>query len=252
MSRKKIAAANWKMNTTLSEGQALLTDLLAHDLDQGTDVVICAPFTHLATLAAQTESLDNVSIGAQNMSQHDKGAYTGETSADMLLAVGVSHVVIGHSERREYFHESDELLGQKLRQAIDKGLVPIFCCGEGLDIRKAGTHVDHVITQLKTSFASFTAEDLSTLVIAYEPIWAIGTGETATPAQAQEMQAAIRTYLVERFGADMAAATPILYGGSVKPDNAQEIFSQPDVDGGLVGGASLKADSFSAIINSFS
>jgi len=250
MERRKIAAANWKMNTTVQEGQALLEELLSHDLDANTEVVINAPATHLYTLG-QMNRPNNVHIGAQNIYPKTSGAYTGENSPAMVEATGAKYVVIGHSERREYFSESNEFLAEKLRITLDQGLLPIFCCGEGLDIRKAGNHVAHVVGQLKESFASFSAEDLDTIAIAYEPIWAIGTGETASPAQAQEMHAAIRAYLKEAFGDALAAKMPILYGGSVKPANAQEIFGQPDVDGGLVGGASLKADSFSAIINAF-
>lgn len=251
MARKKIAAANWKMNTTVQEGVALLEELLQYDLDSGTQVVINAPMTHLYSLS-QVERPSNVSIGSQNVYPKESGAFTGETSPSMISASGATHVVIGHSERREYFQESNEFLAEKLRITLEHSLVPIFCCGEGLEIRKSGKHVDHVVNQLKESFASFSKEDFDTLVIAYEPIWAIGTGETASPEQAQEMHAQIRAYLKDAFGDEVASQVPILYGGSVKPANAKEIFGQPDVDGGLVGGASLKVDSFAAIVNSFS
>lgn len=251
MSRKKIAAANWKMNTTLQEGVDLMDQLLTHDLDSQVDVVICAPATHLDALSTIADVCENVFIGAQNMSQHNSGAYTGELSAAMLLSAGVTHVIIGHSERREYFGESDELLGLKLNKAIESGLIPIFCCGEQLFIRKNGGHVAHVINQLTISFKGMTASQLSTLVIAYEPIWAIGTGETASPEQAQEMHAAIRTFLSDQYGSAFAATIPILYGGSVKPNNAESLFGKSDVDGGLVGGASLDPEGFATIVNSF-
>lgn len=251
MSRRKIAAANWKMNTTLDEGVLLIENLLNQNIEESAEMVLCVPFTHLYATQAMIDGVNNVYLGAQNMSHHANGAYTGEICTSMLASVGVSHVIIGHSERREYFNESDELLGLKLRTAIDNNLVPIFCCGEHLEIRKQGTHVDHVIKQLTTSFEAFSADDLESLVIAYEPIWAIGTGETASPEQAQEMHAAIRSFLVKRFGDKLASIIPILYGGSVKPNNAKDIFGKPDVDGGLVGGASLDAEAFATIANSF-
>lgn len=250
MKRKNIAAANWKMNTTVQEGVALMNELCAQDLDKSTQVVVCAPATHLYALG-QLSTPEQVAIGGQNIYTKDSGAYTGEISCPMLKSTGATYAVVGHSERRAYFAETDEFLGEKAKAALSHGLTPIFCCGEGLDIRKAGNHVEHVISQLKASFALLTADQVSKLVIAYEPIWAIGTGETASPEQAQEMHAAIRTFLNESYGEEIAQAISILYGGSVKPANAKEIFGQPDVDGGLVGGASLKADSFSAIVNSF-
>ncbi|MEL6122694.1 MAG: triose-phosphate isomerase [Bacteroidota bacterium] len=251
MARKKIAAANWKMNTTHSEGVALLAELITKDLASDVEVVINAPATHLFSLSA-LDLPANVHIGAQNMYPKVNGAFTGELSPAMLKAVGATHVIIGHSERRQYFHESNEFLADKLRVAIEHGLRPIFCCGEGLEIRQSGRHVAYVISQLRESLSEFSATDLETLVIAYEPIWAIGTGETASPEQAQEMQAEIRSYLASQYGDSMADHTPILYGGSVKPANAEDIFGQKDVDGGLVGGASLKADSFAEIVNAFS
>jgi triosephosphate isomerase (TIM) len=251
MSRRKIAAANWKMNTDIDDGLLLIENLLTHTLDQSAELIICAPFTHLYSAYAQIVGLDNVYLGAQNLSEHDSGAYTGEISASMLMSVGVSHVIIGHSERREHFNESDELLGLKLRKAIDQGLIPIFCCGEHLEIRKKGIHIEHVLNQLEVSFTGYNASDLETLVIAYEPIWAIGTGETASPEQAQEMHAAIRHFLAKRFNTILANKIPILYGGSVKPNNAADLFGKPDVDGGLVGGASLDAAGFATIVNSF-
>lgn len=250
MPRKKIAAANWKMNTTVEEGLELLGNLCSCHLDGGTEVVICAPATHLYALSKSTHP-GHVHLGGQNIYTQPSGAYTGEISGAMLKSAGAEYVIIGHSERRGYFGEMDDFLGQKVLAALSHNLIPIFCCGEGLNIRKEGGHVDHVINQLKEAFDVLTPEQVSELVIAYEPIWAIGTGETASPEQAQEMHAAIRTYLSENYGAEIADNLSILYGGSVKPNNAKEIFGQQDVDGGLVGGASLKPDSFAEIVNSF-
>jgi len=251
MKRKKIAAANWKMNTTVTEGVALMTELLDQPLDSESTVVICAPSTHLYALSQISKS-DNIHLGAQNMYPKKSGAYTGEISSDMVQSVGADHIVIGHSERREYFNESNSFLAEKLRIALDDNLTAIFCCGEGLEIRKAGNHVSHVVGQLKESFKEFSADEIAKVVIAYEPIWAIGTGETASPEQSQEMHLAIRDFLKADYGSEVSDVIPILYGGSVKPANAKEIFGQPDVDGGLVGGASLNAESFAAIVNSFS
>lgn len=251
MSRKKIAAANWKMNTTVEEGVALYDALNSQTLDQGTDVVICVPATHLYAIAQKNEG-KSIHLGAQNFYPAEKGAFTGELSPAMLQSVGVSHVIIGHSERRQYFSESNTFLAEKLKMALSKNLTPIFCCGEALEIRKAGDQEAFVLNQLTESFADFSDEDLSQIVIAYEPIWAIGTGETASPVQAQEMHLAIRNFLKKRCSEAIGEKIPILYGGSVKPANAKEIFGQPDVDGGLVGGASLDAESFAQIVNSFS
>jgi len=238
------------MNTTVGEGVALLSNLCTCDLDQGAEVVICAPATHLYALSQEAHP-GHVHLGGQNIFTQPSGAYTGEISGAMLKSVGASYVIIGHSERRGYFGELDDFLGQKVLAALDQDLTPIFCCGENLDIRKTGDHVEHVIAQLTNAFDVLTPEQVNQLVIAYEPIWAIGTGETASPEQAQEMHAAIRAHLTEQYGETIAEHIPILYGGSVKPANAKEIFGQKDVDGGLVGGASLKADSFAEIVNSF-
>jgi triosephosphate isomerase len=251
MKRKKIAAANWKMNTDVPEGIQLFKNLNSKALSSEVEVVVCAPYTHLYALE-QLASGSTIRIGAQNVHEKMSGAYTGEVAAEMIRSLGVSHVIIGHSERRMYYGEGNDMLAQKLRMSLDSGLVPIFCCGESLEIRKAGNHISYVLDQLDESLRFFSAEDLGVVIIAYEPVWAIGTGETATPGQAQEMQAAIRGYIKEKFGANLAQNIPILYGGSVKPDNAKEIFGQEDVDGGLVGGASLDADAFAQIVNSFS
>lgn len=250
MSRKKIAAANWKMNTTVEEGLELLSNLCTCHLDGGTEVVICAPATHLYTLSKAAHP-GHVHLGGQNMYTQPSGAYTGEISGAMLKSAGAEYVIIGHSERRGYFGEMDDFLGQKVLAALAHNLTPIFCCGEGLNIRKEGGHVDYVITQLKEAFDVLSPDQVRQLVIAYEPIWAIGTGETASPEQAQEMHAAIRDFLRADYGSEIADGISILYGGSVKPANAKEIFGQADVDGGLIGGASLQADSFAEIVNSF-
>lgn len=250
MKRKKIAAANWKMNTTVPEGIGLLRALSERTLEMEVEVVICAPATHLYALN-QEEMPKNLFLGAQNMYDKDKGAFTGEISSSMLQSIGVTHVIIGHSERREYFEESNEFLRSKLLTALQGDLTPIFCCGESLDVRKSGEHEEFVIGQLRESFHNIESEDIAKIVIAYEPIWAIGTGETASPEQAQEMHASIRQFLSKEYATDIANAIPILYGGSVKPGNAKELFQNKDVDGGLVGGASLDAESFASIINSF-
>ena len=248
--RKRIAAGNWKMNTGIEEGIEKLKGLDSHSLDADTDVIICAPFTHLWALTRLTFS-NRIQIGAQDVSKHASGAFTGEISASMLKGAGVSHVIIGHSERREYHGESASLLKDKLDAALDNELVPIFCCGEPLEIRKNGTYVPHVLDQLEKSLGGYAPGDLESLIIAYEPIWAIGTGETASPDQAQEMHQAIREFMGSSFDQSLAIQVPILYGGSVKPGNAKEIFSKPDVDGGLVGGASLDPAGFAEIANSF-
>ncbi len=250
MRRKKIAAGNWKMNTTVPEGVKIVQDLGEGSFDISVDIVICAPATHLDALN-QLELPKNILFGAQNMYHETHGAYTGEIGAPMLQSIGITHVILGHSERREYFNESNEMLGKKLRTALDHELIPIFCCGESLAVRNAGAQNNHVIRQLKESFGDLEGSEIAEIIIAYEPIWAIGTGETATPEQAQEMHCDIREFLRSEYGSDVADYVPILYGGSVKPANAKDIFAQEDVDGGLVGGASLKVDSFAAIVNSF-
>lgn len=245
--RRKIAAGNWKMNTTPMEGVELLRGLNKGTFPSDVEMIICAPATHLAHLAGFCD----IAIGAQNMYFEDKGAYTGEISASMIKSLGVRHVLIGHSERREYFNETDDILAKKLNKALEHELAPIFCCGEPLEIRKKGTHVDYVKSQLEKGLFHLTADEMKKIVLAYEPIWAIGTGETASPEQAQEMHEAIRSLVNAKYNADIADGLPILYGGSVKPANAKELFSKADVDGGLVGGASLNAEGFVAIANSF-
>ncbi|MFZ1560334.1 MAG: triose-phosphate isomerase [Saprospiraceae bacterium] len=251
MSRKNIAAGNWKMNTTIEEGIDLAQLIAGAERSKEVITILGVPFTHIYPLQKKIKVSSKVLLAAQNCHHKTSGAYTGEISPTMLAAMKVPYVIIGHSERREYNHEDNALLAAKLRAALDAGLKVIFCCGEALDIRKAGSHVSHVKNQLVESLFQLDAKEMKNIVIAYEPIWAIGTGETASPAQAQEMHAAIRSMLQIKYGKRVAENTSILYGGSVKGNNAKELFSQPDVDGGLVGGASLNGAEIVQIINSF-
>ncbi len=249
--RRKIVAANWKMNLNLEEGKDLVTGIL-NGLDGLTDtrrVVIASPFIHITQTAAQLKGHNYIYTGAQNCYAEASGAYTGEISAGMLQSAGVEYVILGHSERREYFNEDSALLARKVNQALASNLQVIFCCGEPLAIRDAETQNAYVEKQIKDGIFHLTAEQLKNVVIAYEPIWAIGTGRTASSAQAQEIHQHIRNVIAAQYGADVAAAMPILYGGSCKPSNAAELFACPDVDGGLIGGAALKADEFLGIIN---
>jgi len=251
MTRRKIAAGNWKLNLSFEEGMQLCRSIANEKIASGTEVILAAPFPYLKSLRDMSIPLPSLHIAAQNCSEHAKGAYTGEVSAAMLKSIQVTHVLIGHSERREYYGDTDEVLNLKLQQAFANQIVPIYCCGEPLEVRKTDAHVAYVKNQLQQTIFKLDEKQFSQLILAYEPIWAIGTGETATPEQAQEMHAAIRGMIAEQYNDALAQSIPILYGGSVKPANAKEIFSQNDVDGGLVGGASLKADSFSTIIHSF-
>ena len=248
MSRPTVVAGNWKMNTTHDEGVALATALSGQAINEGVIVILAPPYTHLHAVGQAIQSAPHIHLAAQNCHEKEKGAYTGEISLDMLQAIGVEYVILGHSERRQHFGESKDLLARKVDAVLAKGLTPIFCCGEPQEIREAGTYIAYVTKQLEESLFHLTEEQFSKILIAYEPIWAIGTGLTASPEQAQEMQQALRQFLSEQFGAERAEGCPILYGGSVKPGNASELFGQPDVDGGLVGGASLKADDFAGII----
>ena len=250
--RKQIAAANWKMNLTIQQGEELLDAIIAkpHSLGADQQAVFAVPFPYLAMAQQKVAGKNNVYIAAQNCYSKKSGAYTGETSVEMLQSLGISVVVLGHSERREYFNESNQLLADKVNICLDYNITPIFCCGEPLNIREAETQNEFVARQLEESLFHLSAEQIQKVVIAYEPIWAIGTGKTATSAQAQEMHAYLRSVLASKYGEAVAANISILYGGSVKANNAKEIFSQPDVDGGLVGGASLIADEFVTIINS--
>jgi triosephosphate isomerase len=252
--RKKIVAGNWKMNCLLEEGQKLTSEIVHMIKDEptaGVTVVLNPPYVHLQAVGRLLAGVDQLFLGGQNCSDKASGAYTGEISAAMLASFGASYVIIGHSERREYFNETNELLTEKTKQALSNGLHPIFCCGEPLEIRESGSHEAYVKDQLTASLFGFTEEELKKIVIAYEPIWAIGTGKTASADQAQEMHAAIRNHLAGKYGETVAHEISILYGGSCKPDNAKEIFSKPDVDGGLIGGASLKSRDFVDIVKSF-
>jgi triosephosphate isomerase len=249
--RKQIAAANWKMNLSVTEAETLLNDLLAteHHLSAHQEAIFAVPAIYIPLATQKLHGKNNVFVAAQNCHPKANGAYTGEISVSMYASVGVKHIVLGHSERREYFNESDAFLAEKTDAVLAIGSTPIFCCGEPLDIREAGTQNSFVETQLKNSLFHLSADQITKVVIAYEPIWAIGTGKTASSEQAQEIHAYIRSVFAAKYGQDIADQISILYGGSVKAANAKEIFSQPDVDGGLVGGASLIATEFAAIIN---
>lgn len=248
--RKQIAAANWKMNLSLSQAEELVDALLAsdHSLSDNQLALFAVPFPYLLTVKQKLDGQKNVVVAAQNCSANKNGAYTGEVSAEMLESIGIRYVLIGHSERREYSHETNEELAKKVNIALDHKLAPVFCCGEPLPIREAGSQNDHVEAQLKESLFHLSPDQMRNFIVAYEPIWAIGTGKTATSEQAQEMHAHIRSVLLAKYGAAIADTVSILYGGSVKASNAVEIFGQPDVDGGLVGGASLVATEFASII----
>lgn len=250
--RKQIAAANWKMNLTLQQAESLIDELLAtpHQLSENQEAVFGVPFPYLINIKNKLADKSQVFISAQNCYDKKSGAYTGEVSAEMLKSIAVDYVILGHSERREYFNESNAMLAAKVDICFANGLKPIFCCGEPLEIREANSQNSFVETQLRESLFHLTADQLTGFVIAYEPIWAIGTGKTASNEQAQEMHAHIRSVLAKQYGSGVAESISILYGGSVKAGNAKEIFAQPDVDGGLVGGASLVAADFAAIINS--
>ena len=248
--RKKIVAGNWKMNTLLKDGMELAKAVEKLEKEKQSDalVIIAPPYTHLSRV---NDLIDGVKLSAQNCASEESGAYTGEISPDMLISVGVEYVILGHSERRSYYHEGNELLNKKTKLVLSKGLKPIFCCGEVLEEREGGKHFDVIREQLSVGLAGLTQEDMSNVVIAYEPVWAIGTGVVASPDQAQEMHKFIRDLLVELFDKDVAENMSILYGGSCKPSNASELFSNPDVDGGLIGGAALKADDFMGIVNAY-
>ncbi|MGB5229485.1 triose-phosphate isomerase [Eudoraea sp.] len=245
--RSKIVAGNWKMNKNLNETKALLEELSGKLPKTDAEVIVAPTFVNLAETASILKSSD-IKVAAQNMHFAKSGAYTGEISADMLLNINVDTVIIGHSERRAYFGETDELLAKKVKAALENKMRVIFCFGEELEERKAGNHFKVVESQLKNGLFDLPADAWKDIVLAYEPVWAIGTGETASPEQAQEMHAFIRKTITEAYDAAIANEVSILYGGSVKPSNAKEIFSKPDVDGGLIGGAALVADDFIAII----
>ncbi len=242
------------MNQTLSDGLKLTSEIMhmvADEVFDNVKVVIASPFIHLSQVVSLTHEVEKISVAAQNCSEHASGAYTGEISAAMIASTGAEYVIIGHSERREYFQETNAQLAAKVDIALENGLTPIFCCGESLEIREKGNFIEFVSNQIKESLFHLSEADFSKIVIAYEPIWAIGTGLTATSAQAQEMHAALRSFIGEKYGTHTATNTSILYGGSAKPGNAPELFACEDVDGGLIGGASLKSRDFVDIIKSF-
>ncbi len=250
--RKNIVAGNWKMNKNLQEGIALATALneALKGKTVNCDVVIGTPFIHLASVASVVDP-SRIGIAAQNCSDKASGAYTGEVSAEMVASTGAKYVILGHSERRAYYHETAEILKEKVVLALANGLTPIFCIGEVLAERESEKHFDVVKSQIETSLFDLTPADFGRIVLAYEPVWAIGTGKTATAEQAQEMHAFIRQTLAAKYGQQIADNTSILYGGSANASNAKELFSNPDVDGGLIGGASLEVDKFMPIIEAF-
>lgn len=247
MARKKIVAGNWKMNMTPSQAVALCAELKDLVKSDSVDVVYCVPAIDIVPVVEAVKGT-NVAVGAENMYFEEKGAYTGEISAAMLADAGVKYVIIGHSERRDYFKEDDALLNKKVKKALEAGLTPILCCGETLEQREMGITLDWIRMQIKSDLTGVTAQQVASMVIAYEPIWAIGTGKTATTEQAQEVCKAIRDCIAEIYDDATAQSVRIQYGGSVNASNAAELFAQPDIDGGLVGGASLKAD-FGKIVN---
>jgi triosephosphate isomerase len=248
--RKKIVAGNWKMNKTLQEGVELARIINRQVEDNGVTVILCTPYIHLSEVR-NVITKDSLFLGAQNCASEASGAYTGEVSVSMLKSAGTDYVIIGHSERRSYYHEDDALLNKKTKLALEAGLLPILCCGEVLAERQAGNHMKVVRSQIEKGLFDLSPADFGKVVIAYEPVWAIGTGVNATAAQAQEMHKAIRELVSEKYGNSVADNTSILYGGSAKPSNAKELFSNPDVDGGLIGGASLNAADFMGIVNAF-
>ena len=248
--RKTVVAGNWKMNVTLPEGQSFISDLkkyLAENKPRQVEVMIFPTFPLLPVLLHEAES-SGIIIGAQNCHHEAKGAFTGEVSAAIIRSSGVKWVIAGHSERRKYFNEGNDLLASKIDMAFHYGLNVVYCCGETIEERKAGNHKEIIRKQISEGLFHLTSEDLKNLIIAYEPVWAIGTGETASPAQAQEMHEFIRGLIREKYGEETAEEIHILYGGSVKPENAGELFSRKDIDGGLIGGASLKTEDFTQII----
>ncbi len=249
--RKKIVAGNWKMNCSLFEGRKLASEVIymvQTEVRNDAEIILIPPFIHTTGIKKLIGSIKNVHVGAQNCHQENSGAYTGEISADMLNSCGVEFITIGHSERREHFNEGDELLAQKAKQVLYHGMTPIFCCGERLEAREAGNHELIVADQVRKALFELSHSEVKNIIIAYEPVWAIGTCKTATADQAQGMHKFIRSAIAHKYSEKIANEIPILYGGSVKPKNAQDIFSQPDVDGGLIGGASLKSRHFMEII----
>ena len=253
--RKKLIAGNWKMNLDWNEAMTLFANLIQFETSKQSkaDVAVFPPsayIRHFYELASERKS--SIGIGAQDCSEYNGGAYTGELAASMIKSVGASYCLVGHSERREYHHESNDVLSEKVERLLENDVIPVFCCGESLDHRESGNHTFVTDNQLDGTIFELNEEQFSKVVIAYEPVWAIGTGKTASPDQAQDMHAFIRGLVQSKYGATIANNTRILYGGSMKPSNAHELLSQPDVDGGLIGGASLKVDDFGVIINACS
>lgn len=249
--RKKIIAGNWKMNKTFEEGMALTSEVMNMIKDEyngSAQVVLIPPFIHVNAVSRMVNDTKNISCGAQNCSNHESGAYTGEVSAAMIKSCGAQYVIIGHSERRQYFAEHNDWLAKKIDTVLANGLNPIYCVGETLEERESNKHFEVLKTQISEALFHLSAEQMANVVVAYEPVWAIGTGKTATTAQAQEVHAFIRSLLAEKFGSTTAENTTIQYGGSVKADNAVELFSAPDIDGALVGGAALLSRSFADIV----
>lgn len=249
--RKKIVAGNWKMNKNLTEGIQLTTEIISlynAEVKSSTQVILAPPFIHLNAVAQLVNDITSFSVSAQNCSNHPSGAFTGEISAEMVKSTGAGHVIIGHSERRMFFAEHNDWLARKVDAILDQDLTPIYCCGETLDERNSGQLFDIIGQQIREGLFHLDENEIQKVVIAYEPVWAIGTGVTASTEQAQQMHEFIRNMLIEKYGIETANMISILYGGSVKPDNAKELFSQPDIDGGLIGGASLQARSFVDII----
>lgn len=252
--RKKIVAGNWKMNLNFEEGVSLFSEIVNMVKDEvvgNQEVIVCSPFIHLSTVSKLAENVKNVNIGSQNIHQAESGAYTGEVSAAQVKSVGVEYVILGHSERRAYFGESDSLLAEKVNSALKHDLKPIFCIGETQGERESGKYFDIIKTQLTAGVFHLSKEEFAKVVLAYEPVWAIGTGLTASPEQAQEVHAFIRETVANHYDAETAEATTILYGGSCNPSNAPTLFAQQDIDGGLIGGASLKSRDFLEIVKVF-
>ena len=250
--RKNIVAGNWKMNTTLQEGVKLATEVndALKSRTPNCDVIICVPFTHLASVKAVIDD-SKLGLGAETCADKAKGAFSGEVSGAMVASTGAKYVILGHSERRQYYHETSEILKEKVALAFENGLTPIFCIGEVLEERENGTYFDVVKKQVEDALFHLSADDFKKIILAYEPVWAIGTGKTATADQAEEIHAFIRKTIANKYGNDVAEEISILYGGSCTPSNAKEIFSKTNVDGGLIGGAALKAEDFMGIVDAF-
>jgi len=251
--RKKIAAANWKMNCTYQQAERLLEDVLngVHGLKENQQVLFAVPFPYLIMANSRSADEPNYAVAAQNCYHEKSGAFTGEVSAEMLHSIGTKFCIIGHSERRQFFNETNEQLARKIDLCLENGITPLFCCGETLEIRESGKQNEHVTRQVSESLFHLQMDVLEKIIIAYEPVWAIGTGKTASAEQAQEMHGNLRGVISKKYGQQTASNISILYGGSVKPSNAKELFTQPDIDGGLVGGASLVANDFIAILDGF-